>query len=207
MGAVVLEPKQSVTITLDGSDRRFDCYVRFVEGPLAVLGQLGGVVPELSEQLSPGALGYLTSSEGGTPVALRGVATTAPEGSGGLAFVMIDAYTVPERRGAPRIPLATRVRARPIGAAGGAHDAQIETHTVDLSLGGALIEGREGLEVGAQLALELHFEGFPAPVQCEGQVVRRARTQLGIRYTKIGERDRARLAVILVDHQRKLRRQ
>ncbi len=202
---MALRQKQSVTIELDGSKQRFECYVRFVDGALTVLGQLGGVAPELSEKLTPGSLGYLISNEDGVRVALRGVATTAPEGARGFAFVVIDADSLPDRRGAPRTPLATTARVRPIGADGGAGAAEIETVTVDLSQGGALIEGREGLELGSRLAIELYFEGFPAPVQCEGLVVRRVRTQLGIKYTRLEERDRARLAVLLVHHQRRLR--
>lgn len=198
---MVLRQKQSVTITLDGSEQRFDCYVRFVDGALTVLGQLGGVAPELIEKLTPGSLGYLISNEDGVRVALRGVATTAPEGARGLAFVVIDADSLPDRRGAPRIPLATTARVRPIGA-DGAEGTQIETFTVDLSLGGALIEGREGLEPGLRLAIELYFEGFPAPVQGEALVVRRVRTHLGIKYTRLEERDRARLAVLLLHHRR-----
>ena len=53
-----------------------------------------------------------------------------------------------------------------------------------------------------RLAIELYFEGFPAPVQGEALVVRRVRTHLGIKYTRLEERDRARLAVLLLHHRR-----
>ena len=121
-----------MTITLDGSEQRFDCYVRFVDGALTVLGQLGGVAPELNGMLTPGSLGYLISNEDGVRVALRGIATTAPDGARGLAFVVINADSLPDRRGAPRTPLATTARVRSLGADGGAEGAQIETIAVDV---------------------------------------------------------------------------
>jgi PilZ domain len=200
----ILQPKQSVTVKLDGGDARFDCYVRSVAGPITNLGQMGGVVPALRERLTPGSLGYLTwrSPDGGR-MALRGVATTAADGGSGLAFVVIEELDLLERRSEPRLALATIARFREIDRHGVAADTVIESITADLSLGGVLVEERDGLEVGARFQLELSFDGFPAPVECEALIVRQAPGHFGIKFTRIDERHRARLAVMLAHYRRR----
>ncbi len=183
-------------------DARFDCYVRSIDGAIATLGQVGGIAEELRERLSPGAAGYVMSKDAGTPVALRGVATVVPEGVDVFAFVVLDGVGVTERRAAPRTPLgATALIA---GAGGDPSEVAITTVTVDISQSGALLERRTGLTMGARFPLVLVFDGFPAPVQCEAEVVRDTLTHVGVRFTKIDERDRARLAVILADSRRRL---
>jgi PilZ domain len=200
-----LQPKQSVTVKLDDVETPFDCFVRSVAGAITTLGQLGGVAPALQERLTPGSLGFLMwrGLDGGR-IALRGVATATPDGAPGLAFVVIEALGPFERRGAPRIPLATTARVLPIGLHEREAEAPIETITADLSLSGGLIEGREGLEIGALLRVDLCFDGLPSPIECEATIVRESHGRLGIRFTSMDERHRARLAIMLAHHRRRM---
>jgi PilZ domain len=187
---------------LDGTEARFDCYVRAVDGAVATLGQLGGVVAELNERLSPGAIGFAVTHDGGGQLALRGVATLAPDGVDGFSFVVLDGLTPAERRGAPRTPLGAVVNIH--GVSGDPSHAGTTTVTADISQSGALLERRTGLDLGVRVALELVFDGFPAPVHSEAEVVRDTLTHVGVKFTTIDERDRARLAVILAHNRRQL---
>jgi PilZ domain len=183
-------------------DGEFACFVRAVDGAVATLSQLGGVAPALAERLGQGATGYLMRTDSGARLALRGVATPAPDGGDGFAFVVLDGLAPQERRGAPRTPVVAS--AQITGVSGDPSHAGTETVTVDISQSGALLERRTGLDVGVRIALALVFEDFPAPVQCEAEVVRDTLTHVGVVFRTIDERNRARLAVILSQYRRRL---
>jgi PilZ domain len=198
-----VKPKQLVTINLDGRADRYQCFVRSVVGTMAILGQFGGIDPGLRARLNPGSLGYLAVAQEGLQLALRGVLTTAPDDSDSVAFVMLDADSLPERRRQERIKVVTVARVRLIDYTGADQPAEIETVTADVSVGGALIEARPGLDIGAYMLVDLCFPGFAEPVHCKAKIVRQAGDRIGVQFIDIDERHRARLSVILAHCRRR----
>jgi PilZ domain len=192
-----------VAINLDGAEDRIDCYVKSVTGAVATLGRFGGLPLELRRALSPGLLGYLTFSFDGEPVALRGVATVdcAPEPD--FAFVGLDGIKMPERRSDVRVNLATVARVCTIADDGHAIAEPIETVTLDLSLGGVLIERRQRMGIGPLVRVDLYFGADPTPVSCSGKVARLTITHMGVKFIEMQEADRVRLAGILSQHAKK----
>jgi hypothetical protein len=192
-----------VAINLDGAEERIDCYVKSVTGAIATLGRFGGIPPELRAALSPGLLGYLTFSYDGDTVALRGVATAdcAPEPDFG--FVGLDGIKMPERRSDARVAFATVARVCTIDDDGIEILQPVETVTLDLSLGGALVERRQRMGIGPLVRVELYFGADPMPVSCLGKVARLTITHMGVKFTEMQEADRVRLASVIREHERK----
>jgi hypothetical protein len=191
-----------VTVNLDEGGGRIDCYVRSVDGPVATLGHLAGIVPLLRRRLSPGSLGYLTFSHNGTQIAVRGVATVDCVREPDLAFVGLDGNMLPERRTDQRVELVTTARVHVVDADGTAMPDPIETLTADLSLGGALIERRPGLVAGSRLHLDLCFGAFPA-VHCEAVLARHTSAYVAVKFIEMQEADRLRLAGVLAGQRRR----
>ena len=203
-----LRPRESVAINLDGAQDQLDCYVKSVNGAVATLGRFGGLPPQLRAALSPGLLGYLSFSFDGERVALRGVATVDCATEPDFAFVGLDGIKMPERRNVHRLWIArvdhaTRAAVCTIGDDGLGITEPLETVTVDLSLGGVLVERRQRMGIGPLIRIDLFFGVDPNPVRCTGKVARLTVTHMGIRFVEMQESDRIRLAAILRRQERK----
>jgi hypothetical protein len=192
-----LRPRESVAVHLDGAQDPIDCYVKSVNGAIATLARFGGLPQELRGALSPGLLGYLSFSYDGEPVAMRGVLTVDCATEPDFAFVGLDGIKMPERRSDARTALATRATVRTIGDDGLAIAEPRETVTVDLSLGGVLVERRQRMGIGPLVRVDLFFDPDPNAIRCIGKVARLTVTHMGVKFVEMHEVDRARLAEIL----------
>jgi PilZ domain len=198
-----LRLKDSVTINLDGAPGQIHCYVRSIDGQVAGLRHVGELDPELREVMTPGAVGYLTFADRGTPMAVRGVATVNCGEGFDLAFLGIDSAELSERRRDVRVDLATRASVCRLNADGSPQSVPIETVTTDISMGGVLVELTTEFELGSRLRVDLHFSVFPTPIRCYAVLVRQTRTHAGMRFTEMRESDRVRLAGVIAEQQRR----
>jgi hypothetical protein len=191
-----LHEQQVVEIHLETDDPPITCRVTSVTGAVATVIRDDA----RGESLPPAATGHLVFEHHGSLVALRGIAASLSTDEPKIEFVVIDNVVLPERRAAERIPLAATVRLRPTGLD---HDggAAVETVTADISITGALVERRPGLELG-EFALELRFGPDPASISCHAELVRQTPTHLGLKFVHMLEPDRARLAGIIFRYQR-----
>jgi hypothetical protein len=196
-----LRPKSSVAIHLDGVDGQIDAYVRSVAGAIATLGRIGGLPAVVRAQLSPGLLGYLTFSDNGEPVALRGVATVDCAVEPDFAFVGLDGMKLPERRSDVRVALMTRARVCSIDDEGLPIGEPVETFTADMSLGGVLVERRQKMGIGPLMQVELFFGPSPAPALCTAKVARLTITHMGLRFIEMQESARVRIADAIEEQQ------
>ena len=104
---------------------------------------------------------------------------------------------ISERRANTRVALRAPVRAMLLAADGCARP--IETATIDLSLGGALLENRPGIGEGPW-QIELLLPGQPDPIRCLAVLVRRARGHLGVAFGEVGDADLLRLDSAIAGH-------
>lgn len=193
-----LREQQTVQLDLEGESQAIECRVASITGAVATLTPEG--MPVRSVELRSGAPGYLVFRHRGKLVALRGIAAVVGS-QAQVEFVVTDGVVLPERRTAQRVPLSTRARVWP------RHQeldegAGVETVTSDLSLDGALIEIRAGLDQHSQFALELFPDPDRTPVRCRARVTRRTPTHLAVKFTDLADGDRTRLA-IAVDRQQR----
>jgi hypothetical protein len=77
----------------------------------------------------------------------------------------------------------------------------VETATIDLSLGGALLEHRPALGEGPW-QIELSLPGETDPVRCLAVLVRRAGGHLGVAFGEVGDADLLRLDATIARHQK-----
>jgi hypothetical protein len=96
-----------------------------------------------------------------------------------------------QRREFVRIDAMIPVTYLPLGTGGWT----AETTTINVSGGGFMISGREGLRMDevCTFTLELDGEREAGPLECDGQVVRETAGGLGISITVIDEDERERL--------------
>ena len=96
-----------------------------------------------------------------------------------------------QRREFVRIDAMVPVTYEPMGPTGWT----AETTTINVSGGGFMISGREGLRMGevCTFTLELDGEREAGPLACDGTVVRETAGGLGIQITVIDEEERDRL--------------
>jgi hypothetical protein len=191
-----LHQQQIVEIHLETDDPAITCRVASVTGAVATLTR----DDHPFEPLPPAANGHLVFEHQGTLVALQGIAASLSPEDPKIEFVVIDNVVLPERRAAERIPVAARVLVWPAGQEGD-ESAALETVTADVSITGALIERRPGVEV-REVALELRFGPENATVTCHGHPVRETPTHVGVKFVGMPPADRARLAGIIFRHQR-----
>lgn len=191
-----LHEQQIVEIHLETDDPAITCRVASVTGAVATLIR----EHEAEEPLPPAATGHLVFEHHGSLVALRGIAASLSSDEPKIEFVVIDNVVLPERRAAERIPVAAAVRLWPAGQEND-QNAAIDTVTADVSITGALVERRAGLEAQA-LAMELRFGQDPAPISSHAQPVRETSTHIGLKFKDMPEADRARLAGIIFRYQR-----
>jgi methyl-accepting chemotaxis protein len=105
---------------------------------------------------------------------------------------------IAERRANSRVDLRAPVRATPLAA--GAPARAIETMTIDLSLGGALLENRPGIGDGPW-QMELSLPGEADPVRCLAVRVRLAGGHVGVAFGEVGDADLLRLDAAIARHQ------
>ena len=106
---------------------------------------------------------------------------------------------IAERRANTRVDLRARVRALLLAADGAARP--VETATLDLSLGGALLENRPGIGEGPW-QIELFLPGDELPVRCLAVLVRKAGGHLGVAFGEVGDADLLRLDAAIARHHR-----
>jgi hypothetical protein len=96
-----------------------------------------------------------------------------------------------QRREFVRIDAMIPVSYLPFGVGGGS----TETTSINVSGGGFMISGREGLRMDDECTFTLHLDGEreSGPLECDGQVVRDTSGGLGISITVIDEEERERL--------------
>jgi hypothetical protein len=193
-----LREQQTVQLDLEGESQAITCRVASVTGAVATL--IADGTPLRSVELRSGAPGYLVFRHDGKLVALRGIAASVGN-QAQVEFVVTDGVVLPERRTAERVQLATRARVWP------RHleldqTAGVETVTVDLSLDGALIEIRAGLDQHSQFALELFPDQHRTPIRCRARVTRHTPSHLAVKFSDLADADRTRLA-IAVDRQQR----
>ena len=105
---------------------------------------------------------------------------------------------IAERRANSRVDLRAPVRATPLAAEGPTR--AIETVTIDLSLGGALLENRPGIGEGPW-QIELSLPGEADPVRCLAVRVRLAGGHVGVAFGEVGDADLLRLDAAIARHQ------
>jgi methyl-accepting chemotaxis protein len=105
---------------------------------------------------------------------------------------------ISERRANTRVALRAPVRAVLLVADGPARP--VETATIDLSLGGALLENRPGIGDGPW-QIELSLPGEADPVRCLAVLVRHAGGHLGVAFGEVGDADLLRLDAAIARHQ------
>ena len=191
-----LHEQQIVEIHLESDDPAITCRVASVTGAVATLIR----DDDAYEQLPPAATGHLVFEHQGSLVALRGIAASLSTDEPKIEFVVIDNVVLPERRTAERIPLAAAVRLWPAEREGDESGA-VDTITADISITGALVERRPGID-SAELAMELRFNPAPVPISCHARPVRETPTHIGLKFVDMPEPDRARLAGIIFRYQR-----
>ncbi|MGA2928289.1 MAG: PilZ domain-containing protein, partial [Solirubrobacteraceae bacterium] len=182
---------------------RIDCIVASVLGPTATLIPVREVLPETLELLEAGSPAYLSFTHHGALVALRGVASAASASGDEVYFVVTDGVQVPQRRGAERVPLITHAQLQTIDDAGNAIGPTIDTVTANLSSGGALIAVRPGIGESPRFAIQFFFGRERTAVRCEASLARRTATHIGVGFTRMDAADRAVLANILADYERR----
>ncbi len=97
---------------------------------------------------------------------------------------------IAERRAAPRVALETSVRAVLVGDDGRA--APVETVTIDLSMGGALLKSHPALGAGPW-QLQLFLPRDPEPLRCSAKLARETRAGVGVAFTDVRDADLLRL--------------
>jgi PilZ domain len=190
-----LRYQQRVQIHLENEDEVLGCRVARVEGALATLNRTDHASAEVLAQLIPAAPGLLVFDHRGITVALKGIATASTTEGLEVAFVVTDGVTLPERRANERVPIQVPARVFLTEDA-----ACIETATENVSLTGALVEHRDGLDETTDFRLELRLDPGLAPIRCGAAVARRTPTHVGVQFTEMQATDRARLAVLLREH-------
>lgn len=190
---------QAVSIELDGDGGH---EIEFINGVVeGVLGQVASVAAqreigsELRERLRTGALGFLMFDYRGAPIALRGAARAISDGVT-LEFVVLDGVQVAERRTASRVALRSPVRV--VLVVDGAPAALIETSTVDLSVGGALLKRQPRLGTGPW-QLDLFLPADATPVHCTAVPVRQTPGHLGVAFADLSDGDLTRLRELIAD--------
>jgi hypothetical protein len=193
-----LVENQAVTVQLDSQACCIDCAVGTVCSPVAMLAPIAQITPGLQESLTVGALGFLTFEFRGSLIALRGAARTI-YGGAALEFVVVDGVQMTDRRSAPRVRLQTPVHATP-KAERGVSGLAVETVTVDLSIGGALLTRRPGLGHGPW-RMELFLPDDTIAVRCAAVLARQTPNHLAIKFSEIPAADLVRLAGVIADHE------
>jgi hypothetical protein len=128
-------------------------------------------------------------------VAAQRAATRASEAT--LTAATERLLQIAERRTAPRVTLDEPLRAVLQSGTG----APIETRAVDVSMGGALFEGRPGLGEGPW-QLTLFLPGDAAPMTCSALLVRRTGTNFGVSFSGVADADLLRLDTAIARHHR-----
>jgi PilZ domain len=193
-----LRPNQLVIVDLDDELDSLEGRVVSLLSPVAKIHHTGTLTPRLRRKLTSGSLAFMAFLYEGSPVALRGVARSLAEDVA-FEFVVIDGIQLQERRGAARIPMQVRVRVTELG---GDAARPIDTRTVDMSLGGALLERRPGFGAGTPLQIEIFSDRDPIPIRCRAAVAHQTAAHVGIAFTDVEEPEQVRLAGLLVDHLR-----
>ncbi len=195
-----LRPGQRVTVELDDDavDHRVDCLVADVFASTASLTHDEALDPRLRDRLGSGAPGYLVFSHHGAEIGLHGVAVAPPSRVSVIDFVVVDGVQIRDRRGGRRVQFVTRARMFPTDTdAAGSQPQAIETFTLDLSEGGALLRYRPEFAEHRRYTIELFFAADPVPIRCEATYARQTDAGIGVRFGHLDAGDRARLAEVL----------
>jgi hypothetical protein len=149
------------------------------------LGNQGDVVSELAN--GSVAVQYITRRG---VCRIDGVAHRTKE-AGALRIDHTGQVELIQRREFVRIDAMVPVTYQPMGPSGWT----AETTTINVSGGGFMISGREGLRDNEVCTFTLHLDGEreAGPLECDGQVVRETAGGLGIQITTIEEDERERL--------------
>jgi PilZ domain len=196
-----LHQHQQVELHLDGEDQIVHCQIASVTGAVAMLHSTHQPTT-LRDEPTAAALGYLLFQHHGNPIALRGIAATAPSQDPTLKFAVIDGVVLPERRAAERINLTARTRLA-VRDQQADERAWIETATTNISLTGMLVKRAAGLGHASQFEIELFHHPQRAPLSCHARLARLTPTHIGITLADISEADRVVLAEIIRRHQRR----
>jgi c-di-GMP-binding flagellar brake protein YcgR len=94
-----------------------------------------------------------------------------------------------QRREFVRVDAMIRVTYEPIGPSGWL----AETTTLNVSGGGFMVSGREGLQIGEVMSFTLELGGGEGDMTVLGRVVRETSSGLGVEIENIDERERERL--------------
>ena len=121
---------------------------------------------------------------------LDGVAHRAKE-PGAIRVDHTGRVELIQRREFVRINAMVPVSYQPMGPSGWT----AETTTINVSGGGFMVSGKEGLREGevCSFTLELDGEREAGPLECDGEVVREMGGGLGVRIVTIDEEERERL--------------
>ncbi len=188
----------TVELDDDAVDHRVDCLVADVFASTASLTHDEALDPRLRDRLGSGAPGYLVFSHHGAEIGLHGVAVAPPSSASVIDFVVVDGVQIRDRRGGRRVQFVTRARLFPTDTdAAGSQPQAIETFTLDLSEGGALLRYRPEFAEHRRYTIELFFAADPVPIRCEATHARQTDAGIGVRFGHLDAGDRARLAEIL----------
>ncbi len=188
--------RQLVSLDVGGPEGRVDCRVGAITREQATLVPVGRLAEYTQAKLETECPCYLVFDDGGIPVGLRGAARAAGSGSQ-MFFSVVDGVQLTQRRSAARVPIRAPTTLTPVAAAGRSIDP-VETVTVNLSLGGALIEVRPGMDDGPDWRFEVRPTEVPQGIAGLASLVRRTRTSVGVAFSEISESDRLRLATVLL---------
>ena len=156
-------------VGLDACDEDSIWRVVAVDGGEAVLEPRDAMTLALLDPLpAPATLSFETPRH---PVLLAGTVERGPI-DGTVAFRVTDDVGQQPLRLRPRLKAELAVRVTPLGAEGRRVGFAQDFATTDLSAGGIRIAGGAGAPESL-VGLELAVPGMPAPVVCQGRVVRR----------------------------------
>ncbi len=182
-----------VRVHLDAGEA-IDCTVFAFVGSVILARYETALDPNVSDQLSSGADGFLVVEQDRGVKALRGNATLHGEAT--LALRITDSFQLGQRRESTRVALALDAELAPMG--GDAPPAT--TRTIDLSFSGAQVHRPETTPLAERYALTLKGEPLGVPVVTEATLARELPEALGLRFTHIEPNDRARLIQLVLAH-------
>jgi methyl-accepting chemotaxis protein len=169
---------------------------RVLEHIRAVTAQSAGVVTSIEATSAALAAVDVSTRRIEETVAAQRTATRQSETT--LTAATARLVQIAERRTAPRVTLTEPVRAVLHSGAG----ARIETVALDVSMGGALFEGRPGLGEGPW-QLELYLPGEPTPMACSAMLARRTGSNFGVSFADVADADLLRLDTAITRHQQR----
>ena len=189
---VIAELREDACVTLapDGAAFGLDCRVVGFHRQLMVLERSGATDGREVEGLTPGALSYVVCGSRKRPMAVRVQVMSAVDDR--LVLRLLDRFTLGQQR------TFSRLRASwPITLDAG--QGPVDSWTIDVSAGGALVRARDGLRGHGAFAVVLRLPGDRPPLHATARVVRGDDRDIALRFVDLDDADEARVAEVVLE--------